>query len=277
MSDSLSGKIAALGFLGGTGGIEATMPEISSSINGGRKDLDGTLPELSFSGDFQTGLSIRDSYLPALEFEGSFGFEMVMAATLPGIEASLSGGLVFNDLKLPALSFTGELKREMYGDLNAVLPEFLFSGESGGTFNDLKIAALSFSGTAVTENNGSLQGTLPQLKTIFTDHSFASSVKVSGYIPPLSFEGSGTIELTGGFSLDLPALRGSFSMEPQVGCSISMKLPPLEFTGKITGSPYFTIDGMLPQLNMTGTAAKETPAEDMTVTGDDIIRHRRYQ
>lgn len=244
------------------------------------------LPVLSFSGWSDNNIDI-DATLPPLKFSGKFGTPMIMAeAKLPVLVFSGVGGFVMPLGNLPAIGFSGEIKPRRNISVSGKLPILGFAGEFGGQPSYLwRLPVLSFNGlmSGSLVNEGSISGNLPVLSRndSFLYHD-EQDLKFSGNLPPLAFSGEMKRQGGGNLYATLPPLKGDFVMySPAIdGGRMSGRLPVLSLSGSITGDPYFNVAGYLPVLSLPpsghiGSITKESATDDITRTGDDIIRHRR--
>lgn len=243
------------------------------------------LPDLRFSGDFLIWANL-DGVLPPLDMEGDFGKEGWLDSSLPGLTFSGHGNALMPAGTLPALSFDGEVKPTTSVNVAGKLPVLSFDGSFGAQpGGDWTLPALSFDGLMSAfeqDNYGAISGTLPALARpdSFTYHD-EQDLNLSASFSPLSFSGEIKVQITGTLTGTLPQISLTGEIESQDGWALSGKLPDLQIDGSITGDDRFEIAGTLPALSTppsgsVGRVAPATTAEDVSTTGDDVIRHRRW-
>lgn len=252
--------------------ISANLPEITFA--GGTPGIAATLPELTYANAISASYgNLRNSYLPELRFGGAFGGEVSFEGELADLRVSMVAGSAVN-ADFAAIGFSGEVKKEIWYDLDGTLPELSYSGQTGWPVSGT-LAAVSFAGAAVLENRWNFSASLPQLQ-YSADQTFVYSSPLVGTMSPLAYSGEIKQEQLFSSALNLPALLGAFEMSAREGGTLDDKFAALEFSGDIIGNPYYDITGILAQLNIWSRFEPESTDEPLVTDSDGVIRHRRW-
>lgn len=259
---SLIATLPGVSYAGGSGGINATLPDMSSAI------------------DTETPMDLHGWVPPLFKMEGAFGTEITVDAEVPGLLFSGSAG---GDVEgeLPYFSFEGEALLEVSGALEGKLPNASFTGESGGYLRSTLLPGLTFEGALSPSlvNNLEISGKLPAVKTDARSVPLIITGELDADLAPLEYEGRGTLLVLGEINSTLPTLLGELEQDIFYEGALSASLPPLEYLGDIIGDYNFTLTADLPALRSLYTlGASMTGASTGDIdepTDDGIIRHRR--